>query len=89
MFCIVVNFWTNFNHVDKYLYVINLELYHVFLIQPSLESIIQLGAVFPCKVIEVSQDNLKKKHKIILSINPEEVNSNLKPSSLYHKMVCD
>lgn len=56
------------------------------LFQPSL-SFVKIGMIFPCKVIEISQEPSKKKPNIVLSINPADINADLKPSLLYPKMV--
>ncbi|GFR02256.1 protein RRP5 homolog [Trichonephila clavata] len=52
----------------------------------SLDSILDLGAMLPCKVLSISFEDSKKPY-IELSINPQDVNKELKLSSLYHKMV--
>ncbi|GFQ93178.1 RRP5-like protein, partial [Trichonephila clavata] len=51
----------------------------------SLDSILDLGAMLPCKVLSISFEDSKKPY-IELSINPQDVNKELKLSSLYHKM---
>ncbi|XP_071043949.1 protein RRP5 homolog [Parasteatoda tepidariorum] len=51
-----------------------------------LHSMFNLGAILPCKVLQIIR-NPSKKPTIILSIDPEAVNSGLRASSLYVKMV--
>ncbi|GFX86643.1 protein RRP5 homolog [Trichonephila clavipes] len=52
----------------------------------SLDSIIEVGATLPCKVLSVLF-KAKMKSSVELSINPQDVNRELKLSSLYLKMV--
>ncbi|GFS54484.1 protein RRP5 homolog [Nephila pilipes] len=54
-------------------------------LEVSLDSIFEQGALFPCKVLRVF---IEEKKKIIeLSINPQDVNKELRLSSIYPKMV--
>ncbi|PRD32786.1 UNVERIFIED_CONTAM: RRP5-like protein [Trichonephila clavipes] len=52
----------------------------------SLDSIIEVGATLPCKVLSILF-KAKMKSSVELSINPQDVNRELKLSSLYLKMV--
>ncbi|GBM93532.1 Protein RRP5 [Araneus ventricosus] len=55
-------------------------------IETDLHSIVELGAVYPCKVLNVSNEE-RKRPSIVLSINPQDVNGELRLSSLFLKMV--
>ncbi|KAF8789598.1 Protein RRP5 like protein [Argiope bruennichi] len=55
-------------------------------IEADLHSVIELGAVYPCKILNISQEE-RRKPSIILSINPQDVNAELRLSSLFLKMV--
>ncbi|XP_054708321.1 uncharacterized protein LOC129218136 isoform X2 [Uloborus diversus] len=55
--------------------------------KPFLQSIIKLGMVIPCKVMSITAAKFGRIPDVILSINPQDVNGNLKSSSFYSNMI--